>query len=116
MYILSVICMVLLARGFGDVIRETRAQVLWMHIYLAYFVQGMTLEDLFKKISGVIKYIGLAISAVLFVAMMYIHYRDEFVIGHGVLPDRHYGLWFYTIWVIAMFYMFWCINIKSELI
>ena len=114
MYIFSVVCIVLLAMGFGDEIRETKAQVLWLHIYFAYFVLGMTLADLFNRISGVIKYIGLAISAVLFMAMMYIYYRDEFVIGHGVLPDRHYGLWYYTIWVIAMFYMFWCINIKNE--
>ncbi len=116
MYIFSAVCMILLARGFGDEIRETKAQVLWMHIYLGYFVLGMTLYNLFGFIKGIYKYIGMAVSAVLLVTMMYIYYKDEFVIGHGVLPDRHYGLWYYTIWVISMFYLFWCINIKNDTI
>lgn len=102
--------MALIAAGVGTNIVNSKPQSLWLHLYSGYFATGMALSDVdfksretFQKIS-----IGTAIAILIMTSIVYAN-----VYSKGA-PHQHYGTWYYTLWLLAIFVLMIQVHLKSE--
>ncbi len=103
--LITLLWIVFLALGIGKNIIYHMPQVLWLHLYMGYFVLGMSLHDIFMEASWKSK----LLSIIVFV-LSSIAYSVE-VKSNGGFPHTHYGTWYYSIWITSLFTF--CLNIKS---
>ena len=103
-YILSIVWTVLLALGVGSNIMLNETQSLWFHIYIGYFLVGITIYDALyswhNRRTDVIIRITLGGA---FILSSYIYYNN---IKHFAgLPHLYYGKWYYSVWLISLFFI-----------
>ncbi len=110
----SMIWIVLLAFGFGSGLHDTRTQSLWLHLYAGYFCFGMSLSVTGGSISRIIprKYglfpVFLTGTAALAVYAVQVQAKGDLV------PDHYYGTWYYSLWLVCMFWSCTWIRVKNK--
>lgn len=114
--VLSFVWMTALAMGLGEsiVIVKSGTPALWIHLYLGYFCLGMVGYGVKKKLGSVrVKRI---IVIVIFINLCCAAFYVWSVKTAEVYlpPHRYYGKWFYTIWMVSLFWAVTWIPVKNE--
>lgn len=112
--ILSIIWILFLALGLFDFITKTKTQSLWLHIYLGYFLCGMIISKAYAKFKNIIKPHFTLYAIIFLVITSVIYFYEVFIKFDGLLPNRHYGKWYYSIWLISLFITCLNFNLKNK--
>lgn len=107
-----ILWMIILALG-GAYIGNTLPQSLWLHLYMGYFCLGMVCNEIEKKFVLNIK------SKIIFLLCINISVLATYIgkvinSEEFLLPDRYYGMWFYTIWIVSLFLIVLQVPVKSK--
>lgn len=115
-HIIVIVWMCALAMGTGMRIMETRKQSLWLHLYIGYFGLGMALEQWigagkpFRKKYH--RFVLLGVNLLLCaVYMFFVITAKEYL-----PPNAYYGKWYYTLWLISLFWLVSTIDIKNRVL
>lgn len=108
-YIVTVIWMTVLTTGIGTDIVNSKPQTLWIHIYLGYFILGMSLYD-FKLEKKSYK-IAINVVTVCVLILSSAVYIKNYTLG---VPYMHYGTWYYSLWLMSIFILVSQIKIPNE--
>ena len=116
--IFTIFYLIALNYDFGKSVYTSKIQVLWIHIYVAYFALGMVLNYLSKKIDvKILKNCIHIIASILLVAISYYFYINKTLEPEIMLPpDYYYTKWEYMILIISLFWLMIQINIKNKLV
>lgn len=113
--ILSMTWIVLLAFGIGKITVDTRTQSLWLHLYVGYFCLGMALSEIIKWFTCILN-TKICICAVTILGIWGLSVH-AYTVKNAVIylaPHSYYGKWFYSLWLISMFWICSMIQIKKE--
>lgn len=102
--------MIVLALGVFDFWRDSRAQSLWIHLYIGYFALGIMCSNIKKIIELIGQKYELYIYSTVFFVTSGIYYYFVFVGRNHAVPHQYYGEWYYTLWLLSMFMIFTCIK------
>lgn len=106
----------LIFSGNMDFIKNSMAQVLWLHIYLPYFMLGMLVchYDIInnKKVKTfLISFCGIA-----FILCSIVYIYKVCMASEHLMPDQCYGQWYYTLWILALFILVCSVKMDNMLI
>lgn len=102
---IAVIWMSALAMGAGGKLVNTKTQSLWLHLYGGYFCLGCTLHEL-KKVLGRIRVkIQVMAAGIIHIGCLCIYAIEVKYATQYMAPHRYYGKWFYSGWMIALFWL-----------
>lgn len=111
--LLCAVWIVALSCGMGSGIVANKTQALWIHLYGCYFSVGMLLP---RVIRAVDKYIlvhwqqGLVGGAfVVFSGCYFVNVRPAML-----NPQFHYGSWYYTGWLICLFWFVLKLEVQNQ--
>ena len=112
--VITVVWTILLALGFGKTIIYSKSQSCWIHLYLGYFVIGMSLAWLMNivKKHNMLK-VFVLVSAIIFVISFIMYLHSIRVASEFRFPHEYYGTWLYSVWIISGFITISSIDIKS---
>lgn len=115
--IATVIWIVMLAGDVGRELIYAKTQSMWLHLYLGYFAFGMALNDIFAWIQKKLTKQTCLISALGIFIFTAIIYTYEFSNPHfSMAPHEYYGRWFYSLWLIGMFWLCVLVDFKNVII
>ena len=108
--------LLIIALAFGFAHRlNNKPQVLWFHLYLGYFIFGMTIlkiqvylnKRMAKKKQQILFLSTFLLSGVVYI--LQVMTRENFM-----LPEAYYGKWYYSIWLFSLFFFLCNIEIKRQ--
>ena len=111
---LASILIIALAFGFAHRLNN-KPQALWFHLYLGYFIFGMSIlkiQDYLNKIMSKNKQQILFLSIFLLSSVVYllqVGARKNFM-----LPAEYYGKWYYSTWLFSLFFFMCNIEVKRQ--
>lgn len=113
-YCIVAVWMCALAAGLGRTVMESQTQALWLHLYGGYFCLGMALNSGLRAVNNYIKRKMqiLIISCMHIVCLaVYLYHvsADRFICA----PNSYYGTWYYTAWLISLFWMLSLIRLAN---
>ena len=109
----SILWMIVLATGALDYYREQRTQALWIDLYLGYYLLGMICSRYFALMKEKSK-LFVGISLLLFFTTSFVYFIKVYNIKSDVMPHQFYGEWYYSIWLLSIFYLSSVIVIKKN--
>lgn len=113
--LLSFMWAVILALGLVKNRISAGPQSLWIHLYMGYFCLGMSCHFIFEQIRNKIgnKYsiIMAAISSTIAFMVYAFTVKNAEV---PLLPHNYYGKWYYSVWLVCMFWGLSLLRIKKD--
>lgn len=92
--------------------RQLGGQALWIPLYLGYFVAGMALSHIMETVSvrtadkRASRVLQGVLSAAICAASLAIYLHKAIFAAEGFqFPDHFYGSWYYTCWLISLFWL-----------
>lgn len=103
---LSLMWGILLAFDFGREFLSSKPQSLWLHLYIGYFCIGMSLHIVLGRLRELLKLKGSIILSIALCVVATIIYAFKVKTEKVPLfPHNYYGRWFYSIWLISLFWI-----------
>ena len=99
-----------------DFIKNSVAQVLWLHIYLPYFMLGMVVQHYEKINRNNVKTFIISFCGGVFALCSIVYIYKVIISSEHLMPDQCYGQWYYTLWLLALFIMVCSIKIENIMI
>ena len=106
----------LIVSGNLDCIKNSMAQVLWLHIYLPYFMLGMLVWHYGKIFNRKVKAFLISFCGGVFILCSVIYAYKVSMASEHLMPDQCYGQWYYTLWILALFILVCSVKIDNMLI
>ena len=112
-HVIVIVWMCALAMGAGRGIMETRRQSLWLHLYIGYFGLGIALEQWIGggKLCWINCHRFVLLGANLFLCAVYLFH--VLTAKEYLPPNAYYGKWYYTFWLISLFWFVSTVEIKN---
>ena len=112
---LVVLWMGALAMGWGNDIMVSKTQSLWFHLYAGYFCLGISLNYAAEFVSKYIKgkcqvCIALSVNVICMVIYIFSIKNNHFYFA----PNSYYGKWYYTLWLISLFWLALLLRIENR--
>ena len=108
--------MIALAMNFGRPIIRSKTQSLWLHLYIGYFILGMSLNSLIEMVEKILdnrKHIFLLFCMNIISLIVYAY--QVFSAETFIYPHNYYGQWYYTTWLISLFWISSMIKVDNNL-
>lgn len=113
--VLAIAWMIALSWGVGKSIMLSRAQPLWLYLYAGYFSLGLTCVKLRKVISkNISRYRQIGIALLINACSMFAYTYEVTYRQQEQLPSFYYGQWFYTLWLVSLFWLVTMLEIKRN--
>lgn len=114
--ILIIVWMCALAMGVGDKIMETRKQSLWLHLYIGYFGLGIALHEWIGIWAKSQKRYQILILGSINLFSCAVYMLHVITAKEYLPPNAYYGKWYYTLWLVSLFWLVSVVEINNEMI
>ena len=115
--IAAIIWGIMLAANIGRELISVKTQSMWLHLYMGYFILGMALTDILAWLERILSKrtsVIVALSILLFASAVYVcEFKRQCLY---MAPHHYYGRWFYSLWLISMFWLCTLVIFKNTMI
>lgn len=114
---LSAAWLIALAFDMGKtvVLLYPQTQSLWLHLYAGYFGAGIMIAkgkiELDKRCS---RYMQIVLALSVNICSMFVYFYKVFYKENENYPSFFYGKWFYTLWLVSLFWFISMVKIKQD--